>query len=536
MFPRNVPPVNQVDSAYFATLDGYADSGGTYTGSGTDLIERAADIGHHLLVEQLSQTGLVETGASTPGSLVLLRDSLKTWRRQDMISAIAVSDFKPARDVLEIVAQSFLGLFYLSRFTDKWHGVPWVAGRSVNYDLTLTKFDITDPEGPRCTIGVDDVCNDLEVRYSPDDWSRRLIHSTFVSYDRSSSGHFFRALRDEDLTVVASVNDRINFTDSGARTATLTAAAYATGGALASHAQTQMRAVAAGGRVPFISYGFEVNTSNNKIDFDEGGTPLVATLASGTYTGAELATEVARALNDAGALTYSCSYSDSTRKFTISAAGTGGTDTYNFSAAGPNHLVSAAVLLGFAFADVASASATGDNEVEAEKFYFACSGGSLVLNYETGADGIDAATPRCAGYLFGHDMTRDLTATTWLAPHSPKSHREQTCQTSATRYGRRRRRSWDLRGVHDSETAREVRNRLIDLLAEPRVRIAFRSERIPDMERGRVFSFDSSMDDVKAYPGPGTDGSWAGKKFMAYRVIQNLSPVFETEVEAVEIS
>jgi hypothetical protein len=49
---------------------------------------------------------------------------------------------------------------------------------------------------------------------------------------------------------------------------------------------------------------------NDKIDLVEGGTPLVATIAAGTYTtGTALGTAVAAALDAAGANTYSCTYS-----------------------------------------------------------------------------------------------------------------------------------------------------------------------------------------------------------------------------------
>lgn len=66
---------------------------------------------------------------------------------------------------------------------------------------------------------------------------------------------------------------------------------------------------------------YVVSTSNDKIDFDEGGSELTATVASGTYTGTALATAIAAALNAAIgiALTYTCTYSAATNKFTIGA-------------------------------------------------------------------------------------------------------------------------------------------------------------------------------------------------------------------------
>ena len=66
---------------------------------------------------------------------------------------------------------------------------------------------------------------------------------------------------------------------------------------------------------------FVVSALNNKINFDEGGAELIATVAVGTYTGTTLATAIAAAMNTAPgkALTYTCVYSTITGKFTIAA-------------------------------------------------------------------------------------------------------------------------------------------------------------------------------------------------------------------------
>jgi len=66
---------------------------------------------------------------------------------------------------------------------------------------------------------------------------------------------------------------------------------------------------------------FVVDTTNQKINFDEGGAELTGTVTAGTYTGATLATAIAAALNTAPgkALTYTCTYSSVTGKFTIAA-------------------------------------------------------------------------------------------------------------------------------------------------------------------------------------------------------------------------
>lgn len=99
---------------------------------------------------------------------------------------------------------------------------------------------------------------------------------------------------------------------------------------------------------------FVVTALNNKIDFDEGGAALVGTVTAGTYTGATLATAIAAALNAAPGktLTYTCTYSATTEKFTI-AAGSNFTIRWN---TGTNKAIDISDLCGFSDA----ANSTGD--------------------------------------------------------------------------------------------------------------------------------------------------------------------------------
>ena len=67
---------------------------------------------------------------------------------------------------------------------------------------------------------------------------------------------------------------------------------------------------------------FVVDATNNKIDFNEGSTELTATVASGSYTATTLCAAMKAALEDAGALTFTVTFSTTTAKFTIAASGT----------------------------------------------------------------------------------------------------------------------------------------------------------------------------------------------------------------------
>lgn len=82
---------------------------------------------------------------------------------------------------------------------------------------------------------------------------------------------------------------------------------------------------------------------NGKINFNEGGAELTATITAGTYNGQTLAAEIKTQLEAAGALTYTVTYDEATAKFTIAATG-------NFALlwnTGTNKAIDASGLLGF---------------------------------------------------------------------------------------------------------------------------------------------------------------------------------------------
>jgi hypothetical protein len=100
---------------------------------------------------------------------------------------------------------------------------------------------------------------------------------------------------------------------------------------------------------------------NKKINFDEGGAELTATLTPGTYNGQTLAVEVQTQLEVAGALSYTVTYDETTGKFTIAASG-------NFTLrwnTGTDKAIDASGLLGFSDAadDTGTDTYTSDTVV-----------------------------------------------------------------------------------------------------------------------------------------------------------------------------
>lgn len=67
-------------------------------------------------------------------------------------------------------------------------------------------------------------------------------------------------------------------------------------------------------------YGYEIDSTNNKLDFNEGAGDLIATVASGTYTLTDFLSAVKTALDAAGTQAYTVSVNRGTRLVTISAS------------------------------------------------------------------------------------------------------------------------------------------------------------------------------------------------------------------------
>ena len=98
---------------------------------------------------------------------------------------------------------------------------------------------------------------------------------------------------------------------------------------------------------------FSINSSNNKIDFNDGTGSVTATITTGNYTTTSLAAEIKTRLDTAGSLTHTVSYSSSTGKWTISVA----SGTFSILwLTGTNNLTSIGTTIGFSILADSSAA------------------------------------------------------------------------------------------------------------------------------------------------------------------------------------
>ena len=161
-----------------------------------------------------------------------------------------------------------------------------------------------------------------------------------------------------------------------------TSASIQTGSVMASNIQTQLQIIGSGGysaatctfneTTPFQTFTdalriisgttgltstVDVNNktlkiitgTNDKIDFEETASiELTATLSSGFYNGSTLATEIQTQLNAVGSSNYSVSYSNTTKKITITSDLSGGGGLFNLLwNSGSNSAINVSNLLSF---------------------------------------------------------------------------------------------------------------------------------------------------------------------------------------------
>lgn len=535
--PNTIAPTFRVESQFYANLKGYADDGsGTYTGVAAALIERAPDIMRHFLVTYGGVSGgNVETGASTPGSFVLVRSELRNAQPNDFKLACWIGVRTTVQRVLQQMAEQSACCVYLDRFTDKWLCFPWKPGAAVDYDRAISWDDLMGIEVEETSVV--SVQHAIRVKYGFDHFKANHRWEAFTNAAGSGQGRTQPTVRDQLLKVTAGVNDALNWNFAATdRSATLTPGTYS-GIDYAAEVRSKMRALS--GNELDCGYSFHIKAGyNDVIAFELASTAQFnGTLSPGSYDAEGLARECARAMNAAIAgvpgVSFTCTYDHATNKFTWACAGT----TFRLwglsDVAAPSTITSANRVMGNLNVSpgggVYAASVTAAHTRYSDRFWL-CVNEAGICNWKW-ASGAGAAT-NCADTM-GYVRTDSGFVNTDLADYS-RGSRETIATTYEGYYGPREERQISADWIRDENSAVDLRNRLFDLTAQPRVRVRFSSMRFPDLRRMQVIEFSSDLDAIVPYPKYGSDGSWAGKAFRVLEVEQHLGPSYHTEVLAVE--
>lgn len=539
---ETLPAITELRGKFFANAQGWMDDAvGSISGAPYALIEDAPGILALLLRKYgLEAQSKITTGTGVFGSFSDARAKLFTPRRTPPRFGLNISEPLDLLTAAAWIMESSTCWLYRSEFDRTWKVIVWEDGAAPDFRRVLRRDDVLEDAELRAErTPRSQRVSTVRVAYGWDAASRGYRHEVVIGATRSQSGHEYRNLRGEYLSVVAGVNDKLDVRRSAVHTAVLTPGSYVP---LAAAQMATTALTAAGGGIDYaISWGSGVlNGFNDTIRFFDGVAAHVVTMPAAEYATLEDEVAALTAAMTAVSPGWIVSYNRTLRKVTIDRAAphkTGNELLYtNGTPIAQRRLYAA---LGFDITietNPTTLPAQASQEREEERYSLAASP-VVDLLPETGPNGLKGT--RTAGWeLFGFDSLRDLLAggaiSSWLAP-CPKNNREQPLAGFATKYKRLQRDvSIDGRAIYDTDTARWLCALVAQFLGESRVLLVFASEALADLERGRVITFLEDLDDILVYPKDGSSGSWAGKPLRVIETELNFGLTWYTEVVAVE--
>ena len=323
--PVILPAETELRGKFYCNVQGQEDDGsGTYTGTASALIERLPDIVRHLLVTYGAESAAnIETGAATLGSFVAARAVLIDERGTDLKFALSISSSTDMMATLAGLCSGGLAMPHISPYDNKWRMIVWRAAPPITYPWKFSRWDVADEMGPKVEhTPLPDLLTGVRVAYGYNAFTRSYDSEVALSHNRSVAGYEYFGLRDQQLTVTASVNDRLNFKEtwSGATiyTMTLTAGDYATPHLLAKHITARIRVAAPNDHLVSVCNVIEEGFNDRLRYWDP--TDRYAGIKPGTYTTMEaLRREALRALNQSSSIA-GCSYASGQRIITPASA------------------------------------------------------------------------------------------------------------------------------------------------------------------------------------------------------------------------
>ena len=311
--PALEPAVTELEGSFFCNVRGHKDDGsGTYTGTASTLIERLPDIIRHLLVTYGAESPAnIEAGESAIGSFVSARAVLIDERGATLRYAMSIGISTDMTAAIAQLGASGLAMPHISPYDNKWKIIVWRAAPPITYPWQFSRWDVVDAMGPKVEhTPLPELLTGVRVAYGYNGFTRSYDSEVALSHNRSVAGYEYFGLRDQLLTVTASVNDRLNFKEtwSGATiyTMTLTAGDYATPHLLAKHITARMRVAAPNDHLVSVCNVIEEGY-NDRLKYTDPTARFVG-IKPGTYTTMEaLRSEAQRALNQTGTIT-GCSW------------------------------------------------------------------------------------------------------------------------------------------------------------------------------------------------------------------------------------
>ena len=528
------PAVYKFDAKLYGNVAGPTDDvGGTYTGTGSALIERPPDVIRWLLDRfgGLDPDADFETGAGAFGSLTDLRTLLQDDWPEAFVCALYLGSKAQLGEVVKNVAASCLFSLWIDRYTGLWRAAPWKETREATYERTFAWEDV-DLIGAECLSALD-ACQEVRVQFGFDHYSQRPLGEAYVSPDGSGTGVTDITRRDQQGVTIDATNEYLELDVSGfLYTTNLTHATYTSPIDWCEAIQDRIRILHGASTLDvfFVNWSFCVKAGfNDSLAVKTGGTTYTATLTPGEMTADERARDAEAALNGSGFPgVFTVTWDRTTGKFTV--ACTAAFDTVNTWTHSARH--GGWHLLGFVDGTTGAATYTGDCPRWAERYAIDYISRAVTVTGKF-ATGAHAATAPAHELGF---LPLDTAGTGGIYSDSPRGMREATAAALQSENGPRPADTVTADVLIEETCAARVRNRRFDMRSKDRVVVSFRTVMAPDLQRMQAIQFDSSMDARVAFPRYGSDGTWAGKVFRVIEVTQYVADAqVHSEVTAVEM-
>ncbi len=301
------PAVTEMRGKFWLNSQGKADdASGTFTGTAFALIERLPDLLRYLLTTYGGQVAAnFETAVGAFGSFTDARATLIDERGNALQYAMPITTASDMMSILATLGLCGMTMPMLSPYDDKWRLVVWRDSPPVTYPWKFSRWDIVDELGPVVEqTPSSSIVTGIRVAYAHNGFRQAYESEVALSDTRSVAGYEYFGLRDQYMTVVSGVNDRLDFktAPSGVVAATLTAGDYTVQG-FCEHLKARMDTAAGIGATDFlVGVGGLIKVNyNDALYFGDAGVGGSVGLRPGQYATMKKLTDGAMAVLNYGA-------------------------------------------------------------------------------------------------------------------------------------------------------------------------------------------------------------------------------------------
>lgn len=205
------PATEELVTDFFYNGKGWFDDAvGTFTGTANALIERVPDAAALLLIQYGNASGL-ETTPGEFGSFVDARNEFVTIDGFPITVGRSLFEKGTVEDAVSSLMQDTGGFWFRNRFNGRHSIVRWTKDPAVTYARKLKRGDLLDDKLTWNRRSEVHLVGGASLQYGYDAFTGRYAFNAIIAPDRSAGGYDQFDQRDQYMTVVTNVNDKIDW-------------------------------------------------------------------------------------------------------------------------------------------------------------------------------------------------------------------------------------------------------------------------------------------------------------------------------------